>query len=467
MNQQIENIDYKWLTESTGDSFADAGGYALKEFAKRYPEKNILELIEEVTKIYVYRWEAKINPFFLNSKVTQPAFKAERKIDETMKYFRELIEGKTSIGTGYCRISGRKAQLFVAGRDNSILSGSGTFVNFHHTFEAGIMVSKEMLVRFHFVPLACILLQGRIALIHSNDNHLTEFFAAENCSKNLQDVAMNVSDGILKSTCKVPATALFRFIDEAVEASRDENEIKNFSLTLYHFTNFGASPEVQIYTLPSEVFAFYFFTRNEKVKEVWERFVGSYYRSSEFKGIKYNEMTRQFDFSRKNEVENIGQEVYQNWSNVVYNRLLEGRSILPLMRAWCEEHVFNLKIVDLYLTKVRHMKQEAQKKILELAELMVEFEGEHKIGKCIQEIKNAKSSSGLTRLLISKVLAKNLEMRNSTVLTVQECCEYLFPEGVFWRDVRDLFLIGIYQTLHEKGIYLNAEETVVEDESLN
>ena len=108
MNQQIENIDYKWLTESTGDSFADAGGYALKEFAKRYPEKNILELIEEVTKIYVYRWEAKINPFFLNSKVTQPAFKAERKIDETMKYFRELIEGKTSIGTEIGRASCRE-----------------------------------------------------------------------------------------------------------------------------------------------------------------------------------------------------------------------------------------------------------------------------------------------------------------------------------------------------------------------
>lgn len=182
MDQQIKNIDYKWLMEPTGDPFADAGGYALKEFAKRYPEKNILELIEEVTKIYVYRWRAKINPFFLNSKVTQPAFKAERKVDETMKYFRELIEGKTSIKIGYCRITGRKTQLFVARRDNSILSGSGTFVNFHHTFEAGIMVSKEMLVRFHFVPLACILLQGRIALIHSNDNHLTEFFAAENCS---------------------------------------------------------------------------------------------------------------------------------------------------------------------------------------------------------------------------------------------------------------------------------------------
>lgn len=277
---------------------------------------------------------------------------------------------------------------------------------------------------------------------------------------------MNVSDGILKSTCKAPATALFRFIDEAVKTSRYENGIRNFSLTLYHFTNFGASPEVQIYALPSEVFAFYFFTRNEKVKETWERFVGNYYWNSEFKGAKYNETTRQFDFSRKNEVE-IGPEIYQNWSNVVYNWLLEERSILSLMRAWCEEHAFDLKIVELYLTKVIHMKQEAQKKILELADLMVEFEGEHKIGKCIQEIKNAKSSSGLTRLLINKVLAKNLEMKNPTVLTVQECCEYLFPEGVFWRDVRDLFLIGIYQKLHEKGIYLNAAETVIEEESLD
>lgn len=466
MNQQIENIDYKWLTEPTGDPFADAGGYALKEFAKRYPEKNILELIEEVTKIYVYRWEAKINPFFLNSKVTQPAFKAERKVEETMKYFRELIEGKTSVGTGYCRITGRKSQLYTGGRDNSILSGSGTFVNFHHTFEAGIMLSKEILIRFHFVPLACILLQGKVALIHSNDNWLTEFFAAENCSKNLSDVAMNSSTGILKSGCKVPTTAIFRFIDDVVETSRSENEIRNFSLTLYHFTNFGASPEVQIYTLPSEVFAFYFFTRSEKIKETWECFVRNYYRSSEFKGARYNEDTRQMDFSRKNEVENIGREVYQNWSNVVYNWLLEGRSILSLMRVWCENHVFNLKIVEVYLTKVRHMKQEAQKKILELANLMVQFEGEHKIGKCIQDIKNAKSSSGLTRILINKVLAKNLEMKHPAVLTVQECCEYLFPEGVFWRDVRDLFLIGIYQKLHEKGIYLNAEETKVEEEEI-
>lgn len=459
MNQQIVNIDYKWLMEPTGDPFADVGGYALKEFAKRFPEKNILELIEEVSKIYVNRWEAKINSFFLNSKITQPAFKGGRKIEETMKYFQELLEGKSSVGTGYCRITGQKTQLFVAGRDNSILSGSSTFVNFHHTFEAGIMVSKEVLIRFHFVPLACILLQGRIALIHSNDSQLTEFFATANCSANLSAVATNNSGGILKSACEAPSTALFRFIDKVLGDSWDERGKKHFSLTLYHFTNYCASPEVQIYTVPTEVFSFYIFTQNGEFKEEWNRFVENYYCTAEYKGAKYNEDSLQIDFEKKNQRESIPSEVYQNWSNLVYSGLLDGKSILPFMRSWSENHTLNLKIVEKYLTRIRHMKQEAQKKILELADFMVKIEGEHKIGKCIQEIKNAKSSSALTRLLINKVLAKNLEMQNPPILTVQECCEYLFPEEVFWRDVRDVFLIAIYQKLHEKGIFLNAVET--------
>ena len=121
MNQQIENVNYRWLTEPTGDPFVDAGGYALEEFAKRYPDKDILELIEEVSKIYVNRWDANIYNFFLNSKITQPAFKGGRKIEETMKYFRELIEGKETVGKGICRITGQKTELFPAGRNNSVM----------------------------------------------------------------------------------------------------------------------------------------------------------------------------------------------------------------------------------------------------------------------------------------------------------------------------------------------------------
>lgn len=120
MKQQLKTVDYKWLTEPTGDPFADAGGYALKEFSERFPEKDILELIEEATGIYVDCWGGGLNAFFLNSKITQPAYKPKQKIEETRKYFWEMVDEKNAMGEGYCRISGRKAKLFTAGRDNSI-----------------------------------------------------------------------------------------------------------------------------------------------------------------------------------------------------------------------------------------------------------------------------------------------------------------------------------------------------------
>src|SRR5579859_7840835 len=128
----ITNID--WLTHPTGDPFADTGGYVIKYLSEKFPEKNVLELIEYIAKIYVNRWGAKINPFFLNSAITQPAFKGDTKIKETLKYFKSLLEEKDYVEEGYCRISGQKTKLFKAGRDNSIMSGSGTFVNFHHSF---------------------------------------------------------------------------------------------------------------------------------------------------------------------------------------------------------------------------------------------------------------------------------------------------------------------------------------------
>ena len=466
MNQQIENVNYRWLTEPTGDPFVDAGGYALEEFAKRYPDKDILELIEEVSKIYVNRWDANIYNFFLNSKITQPAFKGGRKIEETMKYFRELIEGKETVGKGICRITGQKTELFPAGRNNSILSGSGTFVNFHNTFEAGIMVSKEVLIRNHFVPLACMSLQGRIALIHSNDNKLTAFFAATNCSENLHALAINASEGILNSKYRAPTTALFRFIDKVFGDSEREYEIRNYSLLLYHFTNFSTSPDVKIYTLPATLFRFYTLTQRGEYKEDWNRFVEAYYRNSEYKGAKYNESTRNFDFEKKDKIENINCVEYQTWFNRIYECLLNEESILPYIRNWSEKHDFNIEIVKKYLTLIRNMKQEAQKKLLQLADFVIEIEGKDRIGKCIQQIKNAKTSSALSRFLINKVLPKNMELKNPPIITVEEYCLYLFPEDVYWRDVRDVFLIAIYQRLHEKGIYLNAED-IDDDDNIN
>lgn len=93
MKETYRNVDYKSLFEMTGDPFVDAGGFALEEFASHFPDLDILELIVKATNIYVDWWDAKIDSFFLNSKITQHGFKSrQKKKEETEKYFRSLLE---------------------------------------------------------------------------------------------------------------------------------------------------------------------------------------------------------------------------------------------------------------------------------------------------------------------------------------------------------------------------------------
>ena len=114
MEEKYKNIDYKWLTKPTGDPFADAGGFAIEYLSEKLQEKDILKLIEYITKIYVEKWNGKLNAFFLNSKITQPAFDSTRKIEETLKYFESLINESTTYEIGYCRITGQETKLFFA-----------------------------------------------------------------------------------------------------------------------------------------------------------------------------------------------------------------------------------------------------------------------------------------------------------------------------------------------------------------
>ncbi|WNY26331.1 type I-B CRISPR-associated protein Cas8b1/Cst1 [Methanolapillus ohkumae] len=449
----------------TGDPFADIGGYAIEEFAKRYPNENIMGLISKVTDIYVDKWDAKINPFFLNSKITQPAFKADKKKEETAKYFQSLLDKTATHTFGFCRITGEKTELYPAGRDNSILSGSGTFVNFHHTFEPGIMLSKEAIIRFHFVPIACELLQGRIAVIQSSDNELTRFFTQDKVSKNLSNIGANISEGILKSDCRSPGTALFRFIDKAVADKKAQKS--SSSLTLYHFTNFGATPEVKIYLIPSILFEFYNFTQNSKYKSQWNRFVSSYYfNNKEYKGAKFNPETNEIEWATKKEEQKIGEKDYQFWSNRIYTKLINDQSILREIRLWCIEKQFDFEIVKTYQVGIRNMKIETVNKIDQMADLIFKMNDADQIKKVIKTLNSAKSGYNLRRFIIRDVVSKNYEKNpeDEPIVTVEEYTKYLFPDTSSWSEMRDVLLIAIYQRLHEQKLSIEIEDESSDEE---
>lgn len=459
MKQTCNTVDYEWLTHLTGDPFADVGGYVIKYLSERNPDKDILELIEYMAKIYVNKWDGKIDTFFLNSPITRYTLKGEAKIKEVIKYYTSLLNEMTSNEIGFCRITGRKTKLFKARRENSLMSGSGKFVNFHHNCQEGMMLSKEMLVRMFFVPYGSISVGGRIAIIHGNNEDVNAFFVNQNCKANDGNIAMASSNGVLKSEYGMPANALFRFIDDMFVNRLNViiSDTKNLSLTLYHFTNFAASSELVLYKLPANIFRFYATCQNNILKSDWQPFLMAHYTNSKYKGAKYNHSTTAYELSKKNNIEQISFNDYKTWRNIILENLLTGKSLLQLFLKWGIKHKFDFSIVELYQKYMWNMKKETLEKIKELALFLINTD-ENAIKKSIRALNGYKNAYELRRFFLKNVVAKNYhDGSDTTIITVEELIYYLFPDDISWRDIRDILLFAMYQNLHTKNIRIEAE----------
>lgn len=440
----------------TGEPFADAGGFALKELATQFPDKDILELIAFVTRIYVDRWDAKINPYFLNAKVTQSAFDSERKKAESIAYFKGLLDGTVPSEKGYCRITGQYTDLYKAGRDNTVLSGSGKFVNFHHTFATGMMLSKEMLIRYYFLPLASEQVQSKIAVISSSNAAVAELYARRCCARILSDVGKNHSQEILKSECRSVGTAIFRFLDDVYTMYKDKG--KGDSITLYHFTNFAASPEVQIYTLPSQVFLFYRICNNVLYRQEWNDFVARHYTSNKYKKASFDSQSNNYVMSgNKSETVVIEEKEYRYWKNSIYDDLLSGNSILKPILKYSKQSAFNLDLLRIYLITIRNMKKETVEKIYQIADFIMQAYDESDMKGIIKTLDGVKNPFLLRRFILKKVIEKNYLQGNDMLVSVDDYVNYLFPDTSSWMETRDVLLIAIYQRLHEKHVDVEIE----------
>ena len=457
MNINLVHTEDLW--HFTGDPFADAGGYALKVFAKKYPEKDILELIRIATDIYVDKWGGKLNTFFLNSKITQPSFDAQQKKNETIKYFTSLLQETEPFVSGFCRITGRKTKLFSAGRDNTVLTGSGKFVNFHHMFQDGIMLSKEAIIRMFFLPLGSELLQGKIAVIHSNNEAVASYFGAKCCKRNLDTVAMNLSDGVLHSPSNAPGTALFRYVDDVL-LEKKELKTKDVCAILYLFSNFGASPELLIYNLSCTVFQFYVFTRHEKYRKQWDGFVMTGYRNSAYsKYFKedryhYSFQDKLLVFEDKKGNAKIGEEDYKYWKNKIYDSLLSNKSIMNDLLRYSKNNEIDFDIIKAYAIKIRKMKRETIEKIEKMADFIINANDEDGTKKAIQKLNRATTAFLLRRFILNDIVTKNYNEQNEIMISLEDYTNYLFPDTESWKEMRDVLLIAIYQKLHERKMFI-------------
>jgi len=446
------SIDYDWLFKPTGDPFANAGGYALKVFSETFPEDDILQLISRATDIYVDKWNSNLYFFFPNSNITQTNQKfsdKKYKKEQAIKGFKNILNC-VDANNGVCRITGRKTNVFVAGKHNYVLAGSKSMVNFHHGFEDGLMVSAEMLIRLFFLPFAVKTVNGFNCVIGSNSSMVEEQIAKINCNKNFAELSRGTSQCALKSKSNDPSTELFRTADEILKVDSDDDKIY---LQLYRFKNAARATDFEKYTLPFEGMDFYRFVNKAKYKDDWKQFVTTKYYI-------YNTKKKKRDFVP--DIENADEDQFKYWKNSVYEKFINGVSILPEILKWSKENKFNFDIVKFYEIKVRKMKKETISKIEQMADFIFEANTDKSsINKAIKKLYAVDSSYDLRRFVLKDIVAKYYEKHaeeEQAIITVNDYTNYLFPDTDSWKETRDVLIIALFQKLHEKNMQINIEE---------
>ncbi len=458
---ELSVIDFSF--EPTGDPFVDTGGLVLENLIRRFPDKSLFQLIEFATDIYIDKWKQKLHSVFhTNSKLLNPSTKGKHRAN-TLNYFEKLISKQKTVDSihGFCKICGREDLLYQNSREFFPLSGSGAFVNFHHGHEEGTYLCNLCTIKLYFLPLGVLQIGGNVSVLQIQTKFTQNFVKKNIIETNFDRISKNTSNGILKSEYKNPKNALFHFAGEIIRMARDENASE--TLQLFHFTNFGATPFCDIYTLPSPVFRFLNKVLNYQPR-LWYYFVNRYYR---IKNATWDWESGHWLQSKKKELQPIEEDEYRNNPNLIYERLLAGKSILKQILHLHREHFkqhkdpFPLDIAIYYVKEVLQMDNQQIQIIKRIGDAVFELaQKEHNFKKYLVLLEGASRSYQLRGALLKIIKERYKNGEKEPLIRLQDYVEYLFPDGQSWGEVRDLMLIYLYERLHDADV---AETEIPED----
>lgn len=443
----------------TGDPLVDLGGLVINTL----PEKSIEEKIRFVTDIYVDKWKGKINAVFLHSKITtiHASGKSKRQREDSLKYYLGVLKNEGYISEGYCRICAQRGFLFRAGRDNYPLSGSGDFVNFHHSHEEGLLLCRDCLIKLYFVPMGVLQCAGNLMLVQIQNKYTWQLWQEDVIKNNLDKIFVGSSDGILSSNLLNPHNALFYFAANLIRKF-ELFDIPSQRLRLFYFTNFATNPNVDIHDLPNNVFSFLKRVLKPDLRPAWLYFVKRHYRFSKRRHIHFDKETKEWIEVKKKEAASLDIQDYEGTnSNTIYEYLLSGRSILAALCRMHKSEKFPVLIAIIYLREVKKMRQEQIDLIQKISDKIIALcQKEGNFKKYITPIEGTRYAYELRAAILRLVKTHYKDGEPEPFVRLKDYIEYLFPDGQSWYEVRDFLLISLYEKLHD----LRIDPTQISDE---
>ncbi|QTA93743.1 type I-B CRISPR-associated protein Cas8b1/Cst1 [Desulfonema magnum] len=455
---KADKIPVPIKTEFTGDPFVDMGALVMDTL----PFDTVEEKIRFATDVYVDRWGGKIHSVFLHSKITtiHATGKPERQRKDSLAYYLGILRNENAVAEGYCRICAHKGPLFPGGRGNYPLVGSGDFINFHHFHEAGLLLCGECLIKLFFLPLGIVECGDKLMILQPDDAYSKALWQADYIQENLDKISRGSSKGMLKANLLNPQNALFNLAGRLIEKF-DLLEKTAKAIRLVYFSNFGAKANMEFHDLPNYIFSFLKRVCQPDLKTSWTGFVKTYYRFR--KSVHFDEEKGEWVEKKKKEMIQLNHEEYSGTNrNTIYERLLSGKTISGYLCRRHKKATFPIMIAITYMKEVRNMRQEQIDLIRSIADKIIGLsQKEENFKKFITPIEGAAKAYELRAAILKCVKAHHQNGEPEPFIRLREYVEYLFPDGQYWSEVRDLLLICLYEKLHE--LRIDSAEVSTED----
>lgn len=419
-----------------GNPFVDAGVSAICEWLgpgtqpEEIKAEDLHEVIRQVAPMYCQpEYRTQIRFIFPNSPVTQ-----HREIQRGMESLINKIKSDwfhcldriADLGlTGDCAGCGRRNVDFQLKKTEVPLSGSGAFRNFFPLFADGVGYCAACALAIQFIPLSLISSGGKFLMLHSNIWRVQKKWS-HICVSDIQSrAAQNDFTGCFNPRYTNPRNGLFYMTSLLIDYE-ERHETEDVAMQIFYFSNDNRGAELEIFHLPVPVFRFLRYAYQSNFRQSWKQIVRS----------GWDRVESEEDYKKKN--------------NRVYERLLQGQSILGFfLNRSARKARSNWELLSLYLKEVRNMEESRLNAIKQVGDFIAEsIRKTEKNGRLI-DLERARGYPECRNVLLFVIRDRIRQGEETPLFSLDDYVKDLFPEPRYWRETRDLLVFRIYETLHE------------------
>ena len=425
-----------------GNPFVDAGVCGICEWLGRsvQPEQitpiDLEQVVNDVAPMMQTDagWR-NLHGVFPNSVLTNAAYRKQDQVEllkkECQGYLDTIVELEHA---GDCMGCGRRSANTWLSRTNIPLTGSGKLRNFYPTFAEGAGYCSACAFAIQLSPLAFVATGGKFLTLHSNSWKALRSWSRVCIDDIRQQQLQQQMTGSYNPGYANPRNGLFYMTREMVQFQEMRTD-ENIAMQVYCFTNYNQGPELEIYHMPAPVFKFLRIVYQSEFKTAWQGIVQSTYVVNWAK-VK-------------------SEEDYKNRTNLVYEFLLEDRSILRFFLYRNSRTTRgNWELLSLYLKEVKTMEQTQLDKIKQVGDLIATCIQKSGRDRRLRQLEQAKSYGECRNILRYVIRDRIQQGAPEPLFSIDDYMEYLFPastnfDATPWRETRDLLLFRIYEQLHD------------------